>query len=147
MKFLLVFLSVAILCTFAMDESFLQQTRDRVKAIVKECVTEEKATDSDFDDIMALKIPTSHEGKCVFFCSHKKFNMQHPDGSINKEGALDTFEVVKDVDAEFHDKVITVYNHCLSTPVDPDPCVYSVNLFQCFMKEAKAAGIHELIIK
>ncbi|KAJ3630305.1 hypothetical protein MTP99_011507 [Tenebrio molitor] len=146
MKFLLV-LAALVVSAVAIDEAFLEECRSKVKKIVEDCVAEEKASESDYQQIMSMKVPESHEGKCVYFCAHKRLNMQNDDGSINKEGAMATFEIIKDMDSEFHDKVIEVYHRCLPTAVDSDPCMYSVSLYNCFMKEAQAEGVHELIIK
>ncbi|KAJ3656263.1 hypothetical protein Zmor_015351 [Zophobas morio] len=147
MKFVAFLAVFIILKANAMDEEFLKSTRAKVRKIAEDCVSQENAQMSDLDTIMDLKIPDSHEGKCVLFCTHKKFNVQNDDGSINREGAMETLEIVRDVDADFHKKAIDAFDHCMQTPTEPDPCLYSASLSICFLKKAKEEGIHELIME
>ncbi|RZC35894.1 general odorant-binding protein 19d [Asbolus verrucosus] len=116
MKFLLI-LSSLILGTIAIDQSFLEAARSKIKKKLVECIDEEHSSQSDLDEILALHVPASHEGKCAIFCTHKKFDLQHEDGSINQEGALETFEIIKEVDEEFYQKWVNVFNSCSSSKV------------------------------
>lgn len=57
--------------------------------------------------------------------------------------ALAALDPIKDVDADVHGKMVTVFKKCESTPADSDPCVYAINIATCIIETGKGVRYYE----
>ncbi|CAH1369999.1 hypothetical protein MTP99_011506 [Tenebrio molitor] len=143
----LVIVASLFLAVNALDKEFIDNFVTKVKAIGEECIPETSASKDDINNLLSFTVPSSHEGKCLIFCFHKHFHIQNEDGSLDKAGALQALQPLKEHDSDVYDKVVKVFQTCADqAATDSDPCIYSANLVECALKEGKAMGLHDLIV-
>nr|UYB94408.1 odorant-binding protein 6 [Lytta caraganae] len=140
MKLLLV-LCCLISIVFAMDEELAQQMKEAFMDNVRNCATEVNATPDDLAALKQRTIPASHEGKCVIYCVHKIYKIQNDGGAIDADGGRQVLETLKDIDTDFYNKMLTLFNKCVDVPNDADPCVTAANFADCAITQAKSVRL------
>nr|ANQ46502.1 odorant-binding protein 3 [Phyllotreta striolata] len=141
MKYFVVF----VLCfawASAISPEIVRQFMQEVTKYGEMCIEETHASTEDVAQLMAHQIPTTHEGKCMISCVHKKFKIQNEDGTMNEEQMLNLMGRIKDDDPDMYEKLVGVYNSCKKiVKVGADHCVTALNAATCAMMEGKKAGL------
>nr|AWT23326.1 OBP7 [Hycleus phaleratus] len=142
MKSLFVF-CVFIAVAFALDEEIVKEMRAAFMENLKKCTTEENASPDDVASLEHHTVPATPEGKCVIFCLHKIYKIQDETGAIDREGSHQLMDIIKDLDADIHGKMVTVFEKCADVPSGGNPCDTAANFVNCAITEAKAVGLEE----
>ncbi|CAG9827949.1 unnamed protein product [Diabrotica balteata] len=143
MKYLVIVALFFVSAQAAIDPKLVAEFMEKVTKFGEKCMQETKATSEDVAQIMAHKIPDSHEGKCMISCVYKAFKIQNEDGTMNSDQTLKLMERVKESDAELFENLMKVFKVCHGKPelIVADPCVTAVNVGACAVTEGKALGI------
>nr|XP_015835002.1 PREDICTED: uncharacterized protein LOC657178 isoform X2 [Tribolium castaneum] len=126
----------------AVDQEFVEKFLQKMEKIGEECAEETHATSDDIADLIEQRDPKTHEGKCLIFCYHKKFNTMKEDGSLDKVGSVLALEEVRDADFELYKNILTIFVTCGDkAKIYDDPCETATALTMCGRDEAKADAI------
>ncbi|XP_060532266.1 general odorant-binding protein 28a-like [Cylas formicarius] len=143
MKYYFGFLMCLAMGANALDQEIVEEILEEIQRVGVECIKETSAAQSDIAELMAKKMPSTHEGKCMLFCFSKHYNMMNDDGSLVANG-IESWEKIKNNDAELYEKIVQIHKTCHdSAVIDEDPCETATGLAKCGMEEARKAGLHE----
>ncbi|XP_049825775.1 general odorant-binding protein 19d-like [Aethina tumida] len=135
-------LACFIVAANALSKEFIEKCMAKMHAIGAKCAAETGASNDDIAELIAHKIPGSHEGKCTIYCFHKAWGMQNEDGSPNLEKAIQSMDALKAEDADVYGKVKTAFETCLpSVAIDADPCITGANMAVCIKSEGEKMGL------
>ncbi|XP_019868759.2 general odorant-binding protein 19d [Aethina tumida] len=135
-------LACFIVAANAISKEFVEKFMNKMQEIGAKCATETGASNDDIAELIAHKVPGSHEGKCMIYCFHKAFQVQGEDGSPNLDGAINSLAPLEAEDADLYGKAKTIFETCISnTAADADPCVTAANLATCAKEEGTKMGL------
>ncbi|CAG9827950.1 unnamed protein product [Diabrotica balteata] len=142
MKYLVI-VALFFVSAQALDPKYVAEVTEKITNFAETCMAETKATSEDVAQMMAHKIPESHEGKCMISCIYKAFKLQNEDGTMNPDETLKILEKIKESDEELYEQLMKVFKICRGKPelLVADPCITAVNVGTCVVTEGKALGI------
>ncbi|XP_044254668.1 uncharacterized protein LOC123005114 [Tribolium madens] len=130
--------------SLAVDQDFVEKFMQKMEKIGEVCAKETHATTDDVTDLIEQKDPKTHEGKCLIFCYHKKFNTMKEDGSLDKVGSVLALDDLRNADFELYKQLLAVFVTCGDkAKIFDDPCETATALTLCGRDEAKALGLQD----
>ncbi|XP_044760915.1 general odorant-binding protein 19d-like [Coccinella septempunctata] len=147
LKFFVV-VAIALVSVNGFSKELKQKFLDKINQDGSACAAEVGASEDDINELKSHKFPSRHEGECLIFCLHKRFNMMHDDGTINTEGAIETMKPLKEEDPELYDKFMTIGRRCTEeVQTQEDKCKYATELVQCAVKKGREIGLDEALLE
>ncbi|XP_045464915.1 general odorant-binding protein 19d-like [Harmonia axyridis] len=144
----MVLVAVAVVSVNGFSQELKQKFLEKLNKEGHECAAEVGASEDDVNELKDHKFPSRHEGECLIFCLHKRFNMMHDDGTINTEGAIQMMKPLKEDDPELYEKFMSIGRHCTEdVKTQDDKCKYATELVQCAVKKGREMGMDESIFE
>ncbi|KAF2904931.1 hypothetical protein ILUMI_01242 [Ignelater luminosus] len=137
-------LSCVLVTAYGVSDAFLKDLKIKMADVGATCVTEVGANEADISEIMARKMPSRKEGRCLISCFLKKFHLQGADGKPDREGTMALLEPLHDDDAEMYTKLIQIAIKCgpeVSNTDLTDHCDIALEIVACSMREGKLIGV------
>ncbi|KAF5308876.1 hypothetical protein FQR65_LT00576 [Abscondita terminalis] len=141
----LVVLSSLLIVAYGLAPEVLEAIKNHAIEVGGKCKAEIGASDDDIAPIKHHSLPTTEKGKCFLACMHKKGGFQTEDGKINKDSALHAIEKLKNMDAEYYEKVKQVIETCMDKVHDTDnECDTAMSMYECALAEKEKVGLPKI---
>ncbi|KAJ3657488.1 hypothetical protein Zmor_009286 [Zophobas morio] len=137
-----------VICAFVFGANALTQEQygeimKKVSVVGNGCVQKENATPEDMAQLIAHEIPPStHTAKCILACFYEHYKMMKPDGTFDKQAAIDAFHEIKAMDADLYGKILQIIDTCEEQKkITDDRCETASLMATCVKNQAEALGV------
>uniref|UniRef100_T1H1C2 Uncharacterized protein n=1 Tax=Megaselia scalaris TaxID=36166 RepID=T1H1C2_MEGSC len=108
-------------------------------------MTETGATDDDLKEMIADKLASTKEGKCLKSCLMIRFKSMDDNGKLNKEGSLHIAKEITKNNEKIMELAGQILDACADLGVSADKCEAAEEYSECMIKKAKDLGLKEMV--